>query len=83
MRRLPLNDRNAACNHMNNGGLSEYNSLPRCGNNQSPLSTICFATSAKRGSSAGHGSRRPRPVARISMANSQNSQVSRRVRVIA
>ena len=83
MRRLPVSDRNAACNHMNNGGLSEYSSLPRCGNSQSPLSTICLATRAKRGSSAGHGSRRPSPAPRISRANSQNSQVSRRVSVIA
>ena len=83
MRRLPVSHSSAACIHMNSGGLSEYSSLPRCGNSQSPLSTICLATSAKRGSSAGHGSRRPRPAASISSANSQNSQVSRRVWVIA
>src|SRR3546814_14444347 len=59
-------------------GLSAYNSLPRCGNNQSPLSTMCLATRAKRGSSAGHGSRRPSPAPSTSRARIQNSQVSRK-----
>ena len=27
---------------MNIGGLSEYSSMPRCGNSQSPESTICL-----------------------------------------
>src|SRR5690606_1312521 len=69
----------AACNHMNSGGLSAYSSLPRCGNSQSPLSTMCLATSAKRGSSAGHGSRRPSPAPSTSSARIQNIRVSRAV----
>ena len=62
---------------MNNGGLSGYSSSPRIGNSHCPLSTICRATSAKRGSSAGHGSRRPRPAPSTSTATIQNNQRSR------
>ncbi len=78
MRQLPNTVYEAACNHMNSGGLSEYSSVPRIGNSQLPLSTMCLATSAKRGSSAGQGSRKPNPAPRISRANSQNSHMSRR-----
>ena len=72
--------KNAASSHISIGGLSEYSSVPRCGNSQSPLSIICLATSVKRGSSEGQGSRRPSPAPRTSratMASSQNSLDSR------
>ena len=55
--------------------------LPDSENSHSPLSTMCLATSAKRGSSDGQGSRRPRPAPRTSSARIQNSQVSREARV--
>src|SRR3569623_835859 len=63
---------------MNIGGLSEYSSLPRCGISQLPLSTICLAASAKRGSSAGQGSRRPMPAASTTRAIRKNQNSWRR-----
>src|SRR6185503_19569021 len=50
----------------------------RCGNSQSPDSTICFAASVKRGSSLGQGSRRPMPAPSSTNATSMNSQNARR-----
>jgi hypothetical protein len=83
MRQLPNTVNPAACNHISIGGLSEYSSVPRCGNSQLPLSTICLATSANRGSSAGHGSRRPSPAPSTSSATIQNNHVSREARVFS
>lgn len=80
MRQFRVKTYARACIAMKVGGLSEYNSLPRCGINQSPESTICLATSAKRGSSAGHGSRRPMPAPISTNANSMNKANSRQVR---
>src|SRR3546814_16448426 len=57
--------------------------LPRCGNHQSPDSHICFATSTKRGSSAGQGSRRPRPAPSTSSATTASNQNSRDWRVFS
>ena len=62
-----------AISQKNNGGLSAYGCPPTRGSSQSPVATMSRATSAKRGSSGGHGSRRPMPVA-ISSSASANSQ---------
>src|SRR5690606_33099420 len=80
IRQLRVNSYAAACRAMNIGGLSEYSSLPRWAINQLPLSTMCLATRAKRGSSAGHGSRRPMPAPSTIRAISMNHQNSRRSR---
>src|SRR5690606_41324685 len=37
MRQLAVTVKNAACSHISIGGLSEYSSVPRCGNSQLPL----------------------------------------------
>ena len=49
-----------------------YGSPPTRGSSQSPVATMSRATSAKRGSSAGHGSRRPMPVAISSSASASS-----------
>jgi hypothetical protein len=64
-----------AISQKNNGGLSAYGCPPTRGNNQSPVATMSRATSAKRGSSAGQGSRKPMPVA---ISNSANPSSHRR-----
>jgi len=63
---------------MNSGGLSAYNSMPRCGNSHWPNWTIWRATMAKRGSSEGHGSRKPSPTASSNSAKPKNSHICQR-----
>src|SRR3569623_2029807 len=78
MRQLRTTSKLAASVHISTGGLSAYSSLPRCGNIQSPPSTICLAASVKRGSSAGQGSRIPIPAPITTRAISISSQKRRR-----
>src|SRR5690348_11356313 len=78
MRQLRTSSKLTASVHISTGGLSAYSSLPRCGNSQSPPSTICLAASVKRGSSDGHGSRMPMPAPITTRAISISSQKRRR-----
>src|ERR1700761_7815311 len=78
MRQLSVSLYDSPCSQNSIGGLSAYSSRPRCGNNQSPDSNICFAARAKRGSSDGHGSRNPIPAASTMNAITMNRMKSPR-----
>ena len=65
-----------ASSQKNSGGLSAYRSPPTRGISQSPLRSMSCATSAKRGSSAGHGSRNPRPAVSSSSASNTRPTTS-------